>query len=51
MPESFSIEKDFFENNDQSIQIHGKVFHNKFIDIGVPNDYHAFPEFIKNIDN
>jgi D-glycero-alpha-D-manno-heptose 1-phosphate guanylyltransferase len=51
MPESFSIEKDFFENNDKSIQIHGKVFRNKFIDIGVPNDYHAFPEFIKNIDS
>lgn len=51
MPESFSIEKDFFENNDKSIQIHGKVFRNKFIDIGVPNDYYAFPEFIKNIDS
>lgn len=49
MPESFSIEKDFFENNNKSIPIHGKVFRNNFIDIGVPNDYHAFPEFIKNI--
>ena len=51
MPESFSIEKDFFENNNKSIHIHGKAFQNKFIDIGVPNDYHAFPEFIKNIDS
>ena len=51
MPESFSIEKDFFENNNKSIHIHGKAFQNKFIDIGVPNDYYAFPEFIKNIDS
>ena len=41
----------FFENNNKSIHIHGKVFQNKFIDIGVPDDYYAFPEFIKNIDS
>ena len=51
MPVSFSIEKDFFENNSKSIRIYGKVFQNKFIDIGIPNDYYAFPEFIKNIDS
>ena len=49
-PESFSIEKDFFEKKPKSHQIHGMVFQNKFIDIGVPNDYRAFPKFIKDID-
>lgn len=36
---NFSIEKDFFEKELQSIQIKGFEFEGYFIDIGIPEDY------------
>ena len=37
---NFSIEKDFFETQLNSLQINGQAFEGYFIDIGVPEDYH-----------
>jgi D-glycero-alpha-D-manno-heptose 1-phosphate guanylyltransferase len=33
------LEKDFLERNLPNLSIHGKIFDNYFIDIGVPEDY------------
>jgi D-glycero-alpha-D-manno-heptose 1-phosphate guanylyltransferase len=37
---NFSIEKDFFETQLESLTINGYVFDGYFIDIGIPEDYH-----------
>ncbi len=36
---SFSIEKDFFESKLSELNIHGCLYSNYFIDIGIPEDY------------
>lgn len=45
----FSIEKDFFESKLSELKIHGCLYSNYFIDIGIPEDYakaqHDFKEF------
>lgn len=35
----FSFEKDILESHTNDLQIHGKIFDNYFIDIGIPEDY------------
>ncbi|MBS1651893.1 MAG: nucleotidyltransferase family protein [Bacteroidetes bacterium] len=35
----FSIEKDFFEKNTSTLNIHGFEYNDYFIDIGIPEDY------------
>jgi D-glycero-alpha-D-manno-heptose 1-phosphate guanylyltransferase len=35
----FSFEKDVLEKHLKDLQIHGKIFDNYFIDIGIPEDY------------
>lgn len=46
---NFSIEKDFFEKQHQTLPIYGFEFSGYFIDIGIPEDYnkaqHDFKEF------
>jgi D-glycero-alpha-D-manno-heptose 1-phosphate guanylyltransferase len=39
LPQKFSLEKDFLEKYVSSLRMHGKVFYDYFIDIGVPEDY------------
>jgi D-glycero-alpha-D-manno-heptose 1-phosphate guanylyltransferase len=39
LPGKFSLEKDFLERNLSGLQVHGKIFEEYFIDIGVPKDY------------
>jgi len=42
LPEKFSFEKDFLEKYYKTLPFYGKVFHNYFIDIGIPKDYEKF---------
>ena len=42
LPEKFSFEKDFLEKYYKTLPFYGKVFHNYFIDIGIPEDYEKF---------
>lgn len=39
LPESFSFEKEFLENNVDKLKIYGLPFNTYFIDIGTPEDY------------
>jgi len=42
LPEKFSFEKDFLQEYYKTLPFYGKVFHNYFIDIGIPKDYERF---------
>lgn len=39
LPAAFSLEKDFFEKHTDEIRMHGLVFSDDFIDIGLPEDH------------
>jgi D-glycero-alpha-D-manno-heptose 1-phosphate guanylyltransferase len=39
LPEKFSFEVDFLEKQLDKLEIHGLIFDNYFIDIGIPEDY------------
>lgn len=45
----FSLERDFFEGNIKDLKIFGKVFDDKFYDIGTPADYEYFSEAMSNV--
>jgi D-glycero-alpha-D-manno-heptose 1-phosphate guanylyltransferase len=45
-PETFSLEKDFFENKFKGVKLFAKEFDGKFIDIGIPNDFTFASEFV-----
>ncbi|MEK7464437.1 MAG: nucleotidyltransferase family protein [Patescibacteria group bacterium] len=51
LPETFSIEKDFFEKHIRDAKVYGFVFKNYFIDIGTPESYEkARNDFDKNLE-
>ncbi|PWG78798.1 nucleotidyltransferase family protein [Pararcticibacter amylolyticus] len=49
MPKKFSLEKDLFEDKVNDLAMFGKIYHNTFIDIGIPSDYAAAQTILKNI--
>lgn len=46
-PESFSIEKDFFEKMVDRVPIYGFVFPDYFVDIGTPETYASAEKYLK----
>ncbi|MDO8557233.1 MAG: nucleotidyltransferase family protein [Candidatus Jorgensenbacteria bacterium] len=48
MPETFSIEKDFFEKHIHTVSAYGFTFPDYFIDIGTPEDYQKAQDDLKN---
>lgn len=47
LPDVFSFEKDFLENNTGRITFCGLPYDNYFIDIGIPEDYNRFTDDFK----
>ena len=51
LPDKFSFETDFMQQNLSKMDAYGKAFNSAFIDIGIPEDYYRAQKIFKNAIN